>query len=379
MRIETLRLYEVELPIVGPGYQLSRGRLVTSTTCLVVEITTDTGLVGFGESCPFGSSYLPAFAAGARSALIELAPLLIHRDPLAIDEVNRAMDRALSGHIYAKSGIDIACWDLFGKATGLPLYALLGGMATAFPPVRSSVNAAEGPNLAALVQAKRDKGFSVLTLKVGDDVARDAELTVRVAAEREAGELLTVDANGGWRLDQAMEYAHRIADVPGVMIEQPCQTLEDCLALAARTPHTVVLDESLDSIDVLADVLSRRLVSAFNLKIERIGGITKTRQLRDLALAMGATMFMQEVGGSEITYAATTHLAHTVPEANLLGATTMKVTRSLADGAPEIVDGRVSCSDRPGLGLSINRAALGAPIGELRSQRTPRPIEGPQT
>jgi L-alanine-DL-glutamate epimerase-like enolase superfamily enzyme len=128
---------------------------------VVVEITTDTGVTGWGESCPFGLNYLEGFGGGALAALEELCPLLIGRNPLEIDAINWFMDATLTGHIYAKSAIDIACWDILGKTTGLPLYTLLGGMTNKAPLVRTSVNAAEG-DLAAGIEAKRRQGFQVL-------------------------------------------------------------------------------------------------------------------------------------------------------------------------------------------------------------------------
>ena len=360
MKISVIRLYCVDLPIKGAGYQLSRGRLLTQTANVVVEITTDTGVTGWGESCPFGLNYLGGFGGGALAALEELCPLLIGRNPLEIDAINWFMDATLAGHIYAKSAIDIACWDILGKATGLPLYTLLGGMTNKAPLVRTSVNAAEG-DLAAGIEAKRRQGFQVLTLKVGDDPVADAELTLAVAAQAKPGDRISADANGGWLLHEAMTYIHLIQDAAGVMIEQPCETVSDCVELGKRTNHPIVLDESIDDLGVLSSILTLKQASAVNLKIERIGGITKTRQMRDLCLKAGCAMFVQEVGGAEITYAATTHLAHTIPEHLLLGATTIKVDKSLASGAPVMDRGRVRCNDGPGLGLEINADMLGDP------------------
>ena len=360
MKISAIKLYRIDLPIKGAGYQLSRNRLVKQTSNVVVEIVTDAGVTGWGESCPFGLNYLEGFGSGAFAALQELCPLLIGRNPLEIDAINWLMDTALTGHIYAKSAIDIACWDLFGKATGLPLYTLLGGMINEAPLVRTSVSAAEG-DLVTGIEAKRRQGFQVLTLKVGDDPIADAELTLAIAAQAKPWDRISADANGGWLLHEAMTYVHSIQDAPGILIEQPCESLSDCVELGKRTNHPIVLDESIDDLNVLSGILRPKQVSAVNLKIERIGGITKTRQMRDLCLKAGCAMFVQEVGGAEITYAATTHLAHTIPEHFLLGATTIKVDRSLASGAPVLEKGRVRCNDGPGLGLEIDSEALGVP------------------
>src|SRR4029079_4200535 len=107
---------------------MSSGRVVNRLPSTVVRITTRDGVEGFGEVCPLGSTYLPAFAEGARAAIRELAPALIRADPTNLADVHRRLDDALCGHDYAKSALDIACWDAFGRIVGQPVAALLGGV-----------------------------------------------------------------------------------------------------------------------------------------------------------------------------------------------------------------------------------------------------------
>ena len=92
-----------------------------------MKVSTDEGLVGWGEGCPFSPTYMLAFAEGARAAIQLMGPALLGADPRQIEEVYARMDAVLYGHAYAKSPIDIACWDLLGQATGLPVSDLLGG------------------------------------------------------------------------------------------------------------------------------------------------------------------------------------------------------------------------------------------------------------
>jgi L-alanine-DL-glutamate epimerase-like enolase superfamily enzyme len=127
MKIARILAYQVTLPLAKP-YSLSGGRLVfEELDSTVVSIETDNGLVGWGEGCPWGSTYLPAFGRGIRAGLEEIAPQLLGLDPRRLDVVNRAMDKALPGHPYIKSALDVACWDLLGKSAGLPVVELLGG------------------------------------------------------------------------------------------------------------------------------------------------------------------------------------------------------------------------------------------------------------
>src|ERR687890_2780199 len=107
MKITKISLYDLELPLHQP-YLLSRGRTFTKFDSTFVKIETDEGITGWGEVCPWGSTYLPAFAGGVRAALAEIAPQLLGHDPREVEKMNRLMDRVLSGHLYAKAGIDYA-------------------------------------------------------------------------------------------------------------------------------------------------------------------------------------------------------------------------------------------------------------------------------
>src|SRR5438876_5260963 len=112
MTITCILAYRVELPLHEITYKWSGGESVTVFDSTLVGVETDTGLVGYGEVCPLGPFYLPAYAEGVRTGLRELAPHLIGQDPTELGKLNRLMDAALKGHPYVKSGIDIACWDI---------------------------------------------------------------------------------------------------------------------------------------------------------------------------------------------------------------------------------------------------------------------------
>src|SRR3954465_3928250 len=127
MRITRISAHRVELPLREGSYKWSGGKAVTVFDSTVVRVDTDADLTGWGEVCPLGPFSLPAYAAGVRAGIAELAPHLLGENPLELGKLNRRMDAALKGHAYVKSGIDMACWDLLGKATGQPVCVLLGG------------------------------------------------------------------------------------------------------------------------------------------------------------------------------------------------------------------------------------------------------------
>ena len=127
MKVTAVKVYQVDLPLREGSYRWSGGKSVTVFDATVVELVTDAGVSGWGEACPLGPVYLPAYATGCRAGIAEVAPALLGADPRQVAAVNRRMDRALAGHPYVKSALDMACWDLLGKASGQPVCTLLGG------------------------------------------------------------------------------------------------------------------------------------------------------------------------------------------------------------------------------------------------------------
>ena len=118
MKIKRISVFQVDLPLHEGSYKWSGGKSVSVFDSTIVRVETDAGVTGHGEVCPLGPFYLPSYAAGARAGIAELAPHLLGQDPTHLDKLNRRMDAALKGHPYAKSAIDIACWDILGQVCG---------------------------------------------------------------------------------------------------------------------------------------------------------------------------------------------------------------------------------------------------------------------
>ena len=231
---------------IDPGLDQGEGsaaRLAHLTLGQFLEhLVTDDGLSGFGEVCPLGPFYLPAFGAGARAGIGELASSLIGQDPTAIGPINQLMDRALLGHPYVKSAIDMACWDLLGKVTGKSVCDLMGGKFGDSVALYRAISQRPADEMAENVVAHRKDGYTRFQLKVGADVETDVERIRVVAAELERGDVLIADANTGWLRHEALRVGRAVRDVD-VYIEQPCPTYEECLVTRRRTALPFVLDE----------------------------------------------------------------------------------------------------------------------------------------
>ena len=200
MKIVRIFAHRVELPLREGRYSWSGGKSVDVFDSTIVGVETDTGMVGYGEVCPLGPFYLPAYADGVRAGLKELAPHLIGLDPRELAALNLRMDAALKGHPYVKSGIDIACWDILGIATGLPVCTLLGGRFGERVRLYRAISQDTPDAMADKVAGYRREGYTRFQLKVGGDPDTDiARIRAAGAMLEPAGRSVCVSGAGvGW-------------------------------------------------------------------------------------------------------------------------------------------------------------------------------------
>jgi len=363
MRITRILAYRVELPLHETTYKWSGGKSVTIFDSTIVRVETDTGLIGHGEVCPLGPFYLPAYADGVRAGLRELIPHLIGEDPRELVKLNRRMDAVLKGHPYVKSGIDIACWDILGQVAGMPVCDLLGGRYGKDVPLYRAISQESPEEMASKVVAYRVEGYHRFQLKVGGDPDVDIARINAVAAKLQPGDRLIADANTGWVQHEAVRVVKSVREVD-VYIEQPCLTYEECLAVRRQCAHPFVLDETIDDLGILLRARADHAMDVVNLKISKLGVLTRMRQARDLCVSMGIAMTLEDSWGSDIATAAIAHLAQSTPPEFLFSTTDFNsyVTVSTAIGAPHRVNGRMSASTAPGLGIQPRMELLGEPV-----------------
>ena len=363
MRITSVQVFQVDRPLHEGNYKWSQGKSVAVFDSTIVRVETDAGIAGHGEACPLGPVYLPAYAAGVRTGLQELAPQLLGQDPTQLTLLNHTMDRALKGHAYVKSAVDIACWDILGQAAGMPVCELLGGRFGESTPLYRAISQQPPQQMAQNVADYRAQGYRRFQLKVGGDADEDIERIRAVRAVLDPRDKLVADANTGWTIHEAARVVNAVRDID-VYIEQPCASYEQCLAIRRRTPLPFVLDEVIDSLDTVLRAAADGAMDVVNLKISKLGGLTKARQVRDLCAALGVAMTIEDTWGGDITTAAIAHLAHSTPTELLFSTTDFNsyVTVSNATGAPQRIDGRMAASTAPGLGVEPRREVLGSPV-----------------
>src|SRR4051794_19991148 len=383
--IRSVDVFGYRLTYVHGEYVMSRGRRITELASTVVRVTTEDGVQGFGEVCPLGPAYLPQHAEGARAALREIAPAVLGLSVENLAAVNVALDGALAGHGYAKSAVDIACWDAYGKAVGRPVHQLLGGLLSERFPLYFAVPLGAVDEMAAYVAARRGggrhrlplklgggplggapraaprpggraEGIHRFQLKLGADPLEDAARATRVVEELGEGDIVVADANGGWGIQDGVVAARALERLPRLFLEQPCATLEECLVVRERTTLPMVLDESIFDVHSLLRAHAAKAMEAINLKVSKVGGLTAARLIRDLAQSLGLRLTIEDTWGGDLVTAAVAHLAaSTRPEA-LFTVSFMNdwTNEHVAGYQPRSSNGFGAAPTGPGLGVDVD-------------------------
>lgn len=260
LKISKISVYSVKLPLHELSYKWSGGNSVEAFDATVVRVETNEGVVGHGENTPLGPCYLPAYAEGTRAGIHKMGPSLLGVDPTRLNNLNYVMDKTLKGHPYVKSAIDMACWDILGKISGLPVCELLGGRFNDSFPLYRAISQGSAEAMAKNVESYVNQGYRKFQLKVGgkpwDDIQRIR--AVRQILDKKTAELrangepdlympLLCDANTGWKMHEAIQVINGVKDLD-VYIEQPCLTYEECLSVRRMSPLPMVLDECMDDI-----------------------------------------------------------------------------------------------------------------------------------
>lgn len=373
MKITGIKVYGYDLTYKHGTYVMSGGRAATSQPSTVVAIETDgttpsgEPITGWAEQALLGGTYLPAFNGALREGIAELAPALIGRDPLDIRGANRAMDHTLLEQRASKSPIDIALWDILGKASGQPISGLTGGVQNPDFPLYEAVPLDTPEAMVAFVEARIAEGIKRFQLKVGNEPEIDAERTRAVSAAVPEDVVVLADSNGGWDVHDAIKAVKMIGDIP-VYVEQPCRTLDDNILVARHMSQQLILDECIVTLDDLYRAKYEAGISAINLKFSRVGGFSKALQLRDAAQSLGLKVSMEDTWGGDLTSAAVNHLAATTEPAKLFNVSYFNdwnVEHIVPGGQPKSVDGRGTALTGPGLGVEPDVSLL-TPLAEYR-------------
>ncbi len=362
MKITRVSAWHVPLTSLET-YYMADGKTCDTVETVVLAVETDTGLTGWGEVCPI-PHYLPAYARGVVPALTELAPVLLGADPIGPEALMAKADAYLQGHVYAKSALDIALWDLTGQAAGLPLYRLLGGRHAADMPLCHSITCVAPDEMVRIAKDAQAKGMTQFQAKLGADAdwQADVERLIKVREAVGPGPLVYGDWNCGATSLEATRVARAVQHLD-IMIEQPCTTIEDCTRVRNASGLPMKLDEVAHDTASLLQAHQLGCMDAVAVKLSKFGGLSASRKARDLSLYLGAKMCVEDTWGSDITTAALLHLAASTPPNQVLNTCDLSgyVTPRLAPDCPTRSNGCIAPPEGTGLGITPDRDVLGTP------------------
>jgi L-alanine-DL-glutamate epimerase-like enolase superfamily enzyme len=345
-------------------------------TCLV-EVETDAGLTGLGEA-KVGVGNLGNYAALVTLIHAELAPLLVGRDARDVSALWETMYNGSRAHyvaahgrtfpvvgrrgitVSAISGVDIALWDLLGKALGQPVWRLLGGRFRDRVAAYASGGWAPVGGVGKQLRQYVDRGHRAVKMRVGlqdrsvdDSAARVWE--ARQALGPEVG--LMVDAHGTWSVREAQRFARKVTDCDLAWLEEPVSpdNVAGQADVRASTDIPIAAGETEQTRFAFRDLIAARAVDVLQPDVAIAGGITETLRICALAASHGLTVAPHLWGGA-ILFASGLHLAVATP-----CVTTLEFSRGenpllndLVQEPFELIDGHVRAPDRPGLGLTLN-------------------------
>ena len=355
-KIKSIEVFQKDLPIKEGKYSWSHGNSVSVFDSTIVKIKTTDNIEGLGEVCTLGPAYLPAYPEGVRTGIKKIGQYLINQDPLDLININLIMDTNLKGHNYVKSPIDMACWDILGKYTNQPIWKLLGGKFGKNVKLYRAISQEDPKTMSKKVKSYKKEGYTKFQLKVGGDPFQDIERIKLVRSILDKKDILVADANTGWLTHDALKVIQETKHLD-IYYEQPCISYEESLSVRRNTNKPFILDENIDSIDSFIRAYNDKAMDIINIKISKLGGITKSRLLRDLCVSLGIAMTIEDSWGGDIATAAIAHLAHSTQEKYRFSSTDFNSynTISYALGSPIRKNGNFEASNKPGLGISLKK------------------------
>jgi len=369
--VKVARLETVPVSVPYTHREVSSQVARDGVSDVLVKVTTDDGLVGWGEAC------CGADTASVDAAVQAMAPFVLGHDPWNREALRRDafthglwQFRAGTGN-FAWAGIDMALWDVCGRACGEPLWRLLGGLLEPDPTYFYYLARGSRESLSEQVADGRDKGFDVYYLKVGLD---DAEDLAMVAAAREAlgdGPRLRVDANGSWTMPQAVRMLGALEEHGIDFVEQPVRDhpIEHLAELRARTTIALCANEGLWSeSDAYARIRARQ-ADVYCFSPYWVGSIGAFHRLAWVAGHEGLLVCKHTHGELGIAAAAAHHVVLTLPNGVDGHQQTAHLMEHdvLTEPLPIATGPRWGTIDGPGLGVEIDEDAVAEAAARYQS------------
>jgi L-alanine-DL-glutamate epimerase-like enolase superfamily enzyme len=356
VKIKHIEPIAVSLPMKKPV--IMAGEEVIRADNVLVRIESECGVVGWGEAAS-APTMTGETVASMMAAVRYLTPAVEGRPAADIVGALAAMTHRMYANNAAKAAIEIAVHDLVGRATGRPVYALLGGKLRNHMAVLAVIGTGELASDLHEAGAKKAAGFAAFKIKVGiDRPLVDAERTRRICQVLGRDALISSDANQGFSPDEAVQYVRAVADAGLDFFEQPvpADDLAGMAAVAAAGTIAIGADEGIHSLDDIRRHHERGAARGVSLKCIKLGGMRAVMTAGQVCAELGLHVNVSaKTGESSIACAAAMHIAAALPQiAWGLTLTNEGLSDDVTARPIRIARGHVTISDAPGLGIDVD-------------------------
>ncbi|MBA3381947.1 MAG: mandelate racemase/muconate lactonizing enzyme family protein [Actinobacteria bacterium] len=360
MKVTKVDVHVVSVPFTKP--ETWRFGRLWGLTNAIVEVHTDEGITGIGE-VP-GSPLISL----VRDALEATAPWIVGHDPLRVTEfLTRCQDRGWHHYPYlgneAQAGIEMALWDIAGKAHGCPVHQFFGGLQTEEVPFYWFINVNDRDPETARAEAAEgvERGFDTVYIKIGFDI--DNDLAIARAIKDEVGDEVAfrVDANEGWTVFQARDALRRFEDVGVEFVEQPIDmhNIGGLADLRSKTRVRIAANQSAWLPAQVPDVIAQRAADVVVTDPHQLGGLVPFRNAITMCETAGLPVIKHAFGDTAITTVAAAHVLAAMPGPQLAHQQFVTfLVHDLLTERVEFVDGKLATPTGPGLGIELDREAL---------------------
>jgi L-alanine-DL-glutamate epimerase-like enolase superfamily enzyme len=332
-----------------------------------VKILTDEGIIGWGEAC--AHPVTSETQAGILSTVELFGRTIMGKDPFQIGAIHAALDHLfLQGNAGARSAIDIALYDIMGKASGQPIYNLLGGAFQTSFGLLATMPREEPKRMARQAQLLFDRGYTCFEPKMTghlESLDADADRLEAIIAAVPKSALVIADPNQMWGTakDTIEILLRRFSGVANLAIEQPVMyhDLKGLAAITQAVPHNVVADEAIQNLATMITIASQRIADMVSLKLGKCGGFYKALQMMRIAEAAGLPVRIDWTQGSHLLDTATGHLHAAV---RIVGCDPgmdyqLRIKdRPVKAGGAVIKSGKLVMPVTPGLGLEVDEKLI---------------------
>lgn len=360
MKIKQIEVFSVNLPLIKP-FIISYATY-PHIQSIIVKLTTECGLVGWGESVP--DEHITGETPHSTYAMLKntLAPLLIGKNPMEFERIHELMDQSVHRAPAAKAAIDIACFDVVGKKLGVPVYQLLGGRYHEKFPVTHVLSIDKPEKMADEAEEKIKEGYHSFKMKVGVDVAGDVK-RIQAVRQRVGEEIaIRVDVNQGWDNSANTLQAIRQLEFLNLdWIEQPVAQDDIDAMVEIKTKSTIplMIDEGIKDMVDLRQIIAKRAADKINIKLMKCGGIYPAMKLANMAEMAGIECQIGSMVESSIGSAAGFHVAFSkkiIKSVELTGP--VKFSQDIGDLKESYIIPFIQLNERPGLGVDVNESVL---------------------